>query len=546
MRSLENALVEHELITLRMIGEWWELDLTGADKTACVKTLAQTLGELDLSLELSYLPPEDAAALRDLVRAGGRVPVGTFSRQHGEVRQMGPAKLEREEPWFEPVSPAEALWYRGLLYRNFDEAETGELVEYYYLPQELFDSLPEVEEADEVVIRERPITPVDPPVTHAEAVATAVDDLTTCLAFAQRAGLARGALHALSPFLFNSRADRTGLLVTLAVEKGLLREGSDGLKPARAAVSWLKESRESQLRQLADAWSSSNWNDLCHTPGLKCEGSGWSNDPIAARTALLEVLPRDGAWYEIADLVAHIKEIDPDFQRPEGNYDTWYIREAEGEEYIKGFEKWELVEGRLLRFLLEGPMHWLGLTDVGEGRYRLTDRAVAWLADAEPDKDGVRVPLVVQPDAGILVPYNASRYQRFQVARVADAEPLQPGQPYLYRLSPASLAQAREGGIEPKRALRFLEEAGGRPLAASVRRAVERWEAHGLEGRLQQAVILRVRSAEILDKLQANARTRSLIGERLGELAATVRGDRWQELQRATAELGLLLDIEED
>ena len=104
MRTLENALVEHELITLRVIGEWWELDLTGADKTACVKSLAQTLGELDLSLELSYLPPEDASALRDLVRAGGRMPVGTFSRQHGEVRQMGPAKLEREEPWFEPSS----------------------------------------------------------------------------------------------------------------------------------------------------------------------------------------------------------------------------------------------------------------------------------------------------------------------------------------------------------------------------------------------------------------------------------------------------------
>jgi len=152
----------------------------------------------------------------------------------------------------------------------------------------------------------------------------------------------------------------------------------------------------------------------------------------------------------------------------------------------------------------------------------------------------------VQPDAGILVPHNASRYQRFQVARIADAEPLQPGQPYLYRLSPRSLAQAQAGGIEPERVLQFLQEASGRPLPASVRRAVERWAEHGLEGRLQPAIILRVRSAEILDKLQANSRTRSLIGERLGDLAAVVRGDRWQELQEVTAELGLLLDIEVD
>lgn len=546
MRTLENALVDHELITLRVIGEWWELDLTGADKTACVKALAQTLQELDLSLELSYLPPEDGAALRDLVAAGGKMPVGTFSRQHGEVRQMGPAKMEREEPWFEPVSPAEALWYRGLLYRNFDEAEAGEFVEYYYLPQELYETFPEVEKAEAVMVKERPLAPAEPPETFDAATASAVDDLTTCLAFAQREGLARGALPSLSPYLYNSLVDRTLLLVTVAEEKGLLREGNGSFKPARPAIGWLKQEREAQLRALADAWSSSSWNDLCHTPGLQCEGSGWTNDPIAARTALLDALPRDQAWYGIEALGTYVKEIDPDFQRPEGNYDTWYIRDEGSNAYIKGFENWEMVEGRLLRFLLEGPMHWLGLTDVGEGKYRLTERAIAWLADEAPNGAGVQVPLVVQPDAGILVPHNASRYQRFQVARIADAEPLQPGQPYLYRLSPRSLAQGRAEGIEPERVLQFLQEASGRPLPASVRRAVERWAEHGLEGRLQPAIILRVRNAEILDKLQDNSRTRSLIGERLGDLAAVVRGDRWQELQQVTAELGLLLDIEED
>ena len=111
MHSLEKALFDHELITLRIIGEWWELDLTGEQKPACVKSLSEALGRLDMPTELSYLGPEEASALEDLIQAGGQMPVAKFERNHGAVRQMGPGRLEREEPWMDPVSAAEALWY---------------------------------------------------------------------------------------------------------------------------------------------------------------------------------------------------------------------------------------------------------------------------------------------------------------------------------------------------------------------------------------------------------------------------------------------------
>ncbi|MDX1662392.1 MAG: helicase-associated domain-containing protein [Candidatus Promineifilaceae bacterium] len=552
MRTLESALSEHELITLRVIGEWWELDLRGADKTASVKALAETLAGLDFSLEMSYLPPEEADALRTLIAAGGRQAVGTFTRQHGEVRQMGPGRLEREEPWYDPISPAEALWYRGFLYRAFHESEDGgALVEYYFLPSEL---LSQMEGGDGEAAAQNlhdgaqapngALSAAGAPLSFAPAATDAVDDLTTVLAFAQQSGLVVDAPAPLRPFLLDEQPDRLSLLITLAVELGFLREGADGLRPARAAVGWLKQGREGQLRALVDAWSSSGWNDLCHTPGLRCEGSGWENDPIAARSTLLDALPRDGAWYSLDDLVATIKEVNPDFQRPEGNYDTWYIRDEESNAYLKGFESWEQVEGRLLRFLIHGPLFWLGMIEVGEGRYHLTERALAWLSGDPVPARGVEVPPVVRPEATVLVPYNANRYQRFQVARVAEADPVLPGQPYHYRLTPHSLSEARESGIAPERVLAFLREASGRPIPASVRRAVERWSERGLEGVLQPAVILRVREADILDKLQANARTRPFIGERLGDLAAVIPHDNWHELQQVAAQLGLLLEIE--
>jgi len=141
MIKLEKALYDHELIVLRVIGEWWDLNLTGQQKAACVLALAGALSALDMAQEMLFLGPEESDAMGDLVAAGGRMPAATFERQYGAVRNMGPGRIEREEPWLDPVSPAEGLWYRGFLYRTFDETGSSEMVEYYYIPDELYRKL---------------------------------------------------------------------------------------------------------------------------------------------------------------------------------------------------------------------------------------------------------------------------------------------------------------------------------------------------------------------------------------------------------------------
>jgi hypothetical protein len=553
MRSLEKALQEHELIVLRVIGEWWELDLTGQDKAACVTELVDRLQQIDMAAEMHYLPPDEAQALRDLAAAGGRLPVAKFGRRYGEVRLMGPGRLEREEPWFDPENVAEALWYRGFLYRGFDET-ADEIIEFYFLPTELLDLLPaETAEPQPLTIAERaepaadsPLTLASAPVQYQTAVNDAVDDMTTMLALAQ---VGRLRPENLENLLLNADTDRRSLLLTLSEEMGLVKRQENRLRPTRTAVSWLRQSREAQLRELADAWSGSSWNDLCHTPGLACEGENWRNDPILARTALLEMLPRRADWYSLAELMELMRTENPDFQRPDGNYDTWYIRDKATGSYISGFENWALVEGRLLRFLLAGPMTWLGLVEIATDDnntadllFRLTERALAWLNQQPVATEEVKVPLVVQPDALLLVPHNADRYQRFQAARITEPEPVTPGQPYPYRLTPQSLAYAREQGISPERVLDFLEQVSGRPVPAGVKRAIMRWAEKGVEGRLETAVILRVREESILDTLRQNPKTRDYIGESLGPLAATVRADDWPHLRQATAELGLFLE----
>ncbi len=348
MRSLVQALSDHELLTLRVIGEWWELDLTGTDKGGAIKALVEAFSKVDIQQEMIFLPPEEAAALSDLAAQGGRAPVAVFSRDHGDVRLIGPGRMEREEPWLDPISATEALWYRGLIYRGFDET-AEELLEFYYIPTELFAGFPQVRP----VGMEPPAVSLhaldSPPPAALAAPTEAVDDLTALLALTLKITISKEQRAIVDSLLLNADPERRSLLLTLANELGLLREGDGGLRPTRAALDWLKKSRDAQLFALADAWNNSDWNDLCHTPGLQCEGENWHNDPILARTTLLDLLPRNTDWYALSDLVNFVKLINPDFQRPDGNYDVWYIRDAAHDGYLAGFDAWDHVEGRLLK-----------------------------------------------------------------------------------------------------------------------------------------------------------------------------------------------------
>lgn len=558
MRSLHQSLLDHELLVLRVLGEWWEIDLTGADKRACVDALAKRFGELDIEQEMIYLPRMEAEAMRALMAQNGRLPVAIFSRTYGELRLMGPGKLEREEPWLDPANVTEALWYRGFLYRAFDETDEG-LVEFYYLPTELMAGLaepiapapPTVQEATEPYGTIAPSTGhpstgsgfavIDAPERVETAVSDAIDDMTTILSQAQLTGLHGD--QAWGRRLLDDDPVRRSLLLTIAEEIGLLKsDGENGWKPTKTAVSWLRASREVELRQLIDGWSNSAWNELWRTPGLICEGDGWQNDPILARTALLDALPRDGEWFSLGELTAVIQQENPDFQRPDGDYDTWYIRDSESNVYLSGFEQWAAVEGRLLRYLVQTPLRWLGMVEGAGDVYRLTPRMLAWLADIPPAAEEVRVPIVVQKDGRLLIPFNADRYHRFQAARISQAAPVEAGKPFAYRLTPSSLVRARAQAITPVRVMEFLEKASERPLPAGVKRGLERWAEQGVEGKLETAVVLRVSDAKILDTLRNNPKTRTYFGESLGEFAIIVTD--WAGLLSATVELGLLLDVD--
>ncbi len=89
-----------------------------------------------------------------------------------------------------------------------------------------------------------------------------------------------------------------------------------------------------------NAWlESNNFNELRQIPSLVCEGE-WDNQPLATREFLLNLLEAvpDNKWWSLPVFIRAIKEKYPDFQRPAGDYDSWFIKRIADGVYLRGFD----------------------------------------------------------------------------------------------------------------------------------------------------------------------------------------------------------------
>ncbi|HML21265.1 MAG TPA: helicase-associated domain-containing protein, partial [Aggregatilinea sp.] len=383
-----------------------------------------------------------------------------------------------------------------------------------------------------------------------------VDDLTTLLAYlqveqtpAEKERLYERLQIDLAPhWLGGSHPARVALLVNLAGGMGLAASEGGVLKPVPTnARRWLDQGRPRQVRALAEGWRESTlYNDLWHTPGLQPEDTGWRNDPLLARQTVLTYLemvpPND--WWEVEDLVSAVRTDDPDFQRPAGEYESWYIRDAATGNYLQGFESWDRVDGAVLRFILTGPMHWLGLIDLGDdgvfARLTIYGRAVCGETDW-PDPQDERTPATIQTDGTILVPRAANRYERFQLARITDWRSA--GDPYTYAMSVASLQRAARQGLKPDAIQAFLKRASGDAVPEPVTRMLAQWGAMGkADVQMSQATILRTSTPEALKVILETPELRRYLGAALGPTAVIVRAGQEDDLAAALQQRGILVE----
>jgi len=589
MPPLHRVLADHDLGLLRLIAELWGLELAAGSQREAADELAARMLAPELAAEVIGALPGEARAAFDMLAREGRQLLAPFMRRYGELRAMGPARRDRERPWANAPSASEVLWYRGLIGRAFFDAGRGP-EEFVFIPDDL-RSLAYVAEAAASPARPAPPgRPAPAPEHFATDRDATADDAVTLLAYLQVATvrLEAGSLppqqrSALARFLRQPPA--LDLVLLLLRQLGLAVDPG-GKEPVRLEPErvqpFLQGGGPERARRLAEAWRDSReWNDLLHVPGLSFEGQAWRNDPAAARQAILKLLagvPAE-AWWSLDSFVAAVKERQPDFQRPAGDYDSWYIRDAATGAYLRGFTNWNRVDGALVRWLIEQPLSWLGVVEAGAGAtvgagatagadamagtdtmagtgapagadapaggstvFRLTPYGAALLGQAGWPEAPDTAPLELEPSGLARARPAASAYDRFQLARISDWLPPEGGA-YLYRLTPGSLARAARKGITGGRAASFLERAAaGQPALPALTAALRRWEQRGTEAALRDRVVLRLASPELLDMLRRTPGVGPLLGDSLGPAAAEVRRTDVEALRDALAALSILTD----
>ncbi len=557
MQTLRPTLFDYDPGLLAIIAHRWDVDLEAQDKREAVEQLADAmLDPARAAVEWSRLTDAERGALHTLLAAPDHtMPEGQFTRLFGPIRPMGPAKREREKPHLDPASVAETLFYRGLLARGVAELRSGPQA-VLFVPPDLADVLPSRETRFEAPDKAEPETWPQESTAAPEHITPAttalVDDLTTLLAYLQTHRvsdeLPPKALEPVRPQWISTAPPR--FAVALAASMEIVAGDSGLLKPVPAAARrWLEATRPRQVRALAEAWRTSTvYNDLWHTPGLRPEDTGWRNDPLLARQAILTFLemapPAD--WWPVEDLIELVKAEEPDFQRPGSDYDSWYIRDAKTGAYLRGFESWDRVDGAVLRFILTGPLHWLGLADLGDGgRFcRLTIYGRALIGEADwPDPPEERTPLTIAADGTLQAPRTLSRYERFQLSRIA--EWVSSGASYTYRLTAASLQAAAAHGIEGEAVLAFLRRAAGGQVPESVQEMLTQWKQTGsATAWLTRAIVLRTETAEALQTVLDTPELRRYLGAPLGPTAVLVRVGQEEALAAALQQHGILVEFD--
>ena len=570
MPGMLPILKETDPVLIPGLAQVWGVREDGADRGDQLKALAAAMETPACVAQVwGGLTDDQRSAMQMIYHTPTRsLPAVHFERVAGAIRRMGSDEIERQNPAQHPQGAAEALYYRGLISLRRENADTG-LRSVLFIPMPLAALLPiketsydRIEDSgdDEGPVGEMlPVEPLDKEdLQHIRQADTSiVDDMTTLLALLRLEMppvgdglLPLDVVERLQPFLLNPGRDRLRFLVALGYAAGLVGVEGGRAAPVQAeARRWLALARTDQVRRLAEIWRASAVLDLAHVPGLIIDvdaGTLHQYDPKAAREAIVRLLGSYvpiGEWWAQSDFVNTVREDQADFQRPNGDFKSWYIQDTDGT-VLSGIEYWDQVEGALLEYVLTGPMHWLGLVDIAEDAASFNVFGRAFMGEgAWPSRPETADPLTVQPDGVIEVSRKASRLDRYMVARFTTW--LAADTPYQYRLDSDGLERAAEQGITLELIRKFLDRhAPDGQLAPSIVRFLDEWK-RGAKAivTLEQALILRTTSEATMDSIYDEPDLRRYLGARLGPTTVIARAEHWQDLKLALGERGIRMDI---
>ncbi|MBI9048879.1 MAG: helicase-associated domain-containing protein [Anaerolineaceae bacterium] len=542
MPDIRQSLQGKDIQFLQQIAAIWGIELQANDLRSTIQQLAAEMDQKEQFLEIiEAFSEESRNALLELAQTDGKLPWTLFLRKYGDIRVMGVARRERERPNLHPANATEVLWYSGLLSKAFFNIQK-EPLEYAYLPDEFFHFLSQQEPPIHA-----PHLPGRPATSSEKAKLIPANDhildhMTTLLA-SIRTG------QPIDSIPWNNKHIPVAFLLQIAQSTHLLDENNT-IQPAQVR-QFMESDRADALLTLANGWLSNTFNDLRQLPGFVFEGP-WQNQPDETRQYLLAELssiPKQ-TWWSFSAFLSYIKQNNPDFQRPAGDYDSWYIRRNHSEDYLRGIQHWDEIDGALIRRIICQHMHWLGLTDLGTttsssliSAFRFSAWAENLLSNIAPD--GLRKEqgeFKVLTDGTIQVPSQVSRAIRYQVARFCHLlQETDSG--YKYQIQPDSLSSALKAGLKIEQFINLLQKSAQKPIPPSIFNLLDNWKNDGVQVSFAPVMLLTTKDPHIINHL-LSSRARKYLGERLNEYTILINEKQIKLVMSILTELGYLSNVQ--
>lgn len=360
---------------------------------------------------------------------------------------------------------------------------------------------------------------------------------------------------------YEDESPRLFFLRILLEDLRLIEREGDALRasgPPTTVPDYWRQGLAARTVTALHAWRDSRrWNEAGES------ALAFPLDRVAARQALLTELrarAEDAGenWISVAGLTAALQGSRPNFLFPDrvrlmgmrsGYYGGSYYSSAGLSTLFGQAEKTFIAQA------LAGPLHWLGIVDLGAERAAgprsrpLAERLIA----VRVTPAGMRalkgeVVADVQAAGTVIVQPNFQMFALGPVAETvlaeletfADRVRAERGSTE-YHLSRASVYRAQSVGYSVEQVLQTLEREAHAELPQNVRRSLVEWAEHHERIVLRQGVtLLEAASPELLDRLLQDETLRKLIGQRVGPQAAIVQ-QGGQQLRQALQADNLLL-----
>lgn len=521
MTSLKTLLEAHSWRMLRAIayahGRTFDAQLSKED--ALRHTTAWLEAALSSKNTLGQLPPQAHLALRTLHLAAGSLPRHLFEARFGPIREYRPWRAESPQaPWRDPVSPAETLYYLGLVFIRPGAA--GEVI---VIPDELRELLP-------------PLAPeAPPPVAAAPHRRDLVLDLVHFLAYLQGHAVHPLAGRWLAPAHFRALNDHLAhpdpavakarselqcgtlrFIHYLAEVSGLVAPVMGCLAPTPEAFAWLTAGEADRLRHLGRAWA----RDL---RARSAGASRWSRYRFPGSPAAVAVC---------LDALASL---------PPGRYALDALHnEFEARAAAAGIPLEAEADAPLFPALLAGPFAWADwLRPAVDDRVIWTPVGAAWLHDAAPEAPTpptipARTEAVTETTLRLALPPLPARPPLRPLLDLALPVPEDDDAPTLHRcLSQRHFAALRSRGRSCAWISERLRALLGGALPGVIQEQLEAWEAAVTGLTLRRLTVLEIGDLELRDALLAQRRIRECVNETLSPHHLAVDAQRVALLLRA-------------